>query len=89
MSLIGRDWDSESATTRRARASAEETFTRRWYSRKYGLSASETTRLLRCGRLDLLERDLDAWRAQHGFPATTSPLSRGKLLELASSGRYR
>lgn len=89
MSLIGRDWDSETGSARLARASAEETFARRWYSRKYGLGASETTRLLRCGRLDLLERDLDAWRAQHGFPATTSPLARGKLLELAASGRYR
>lgn len=50
----------------------------------YGLTAEEARRVE--ARPEVLQA-LDAWRVQNGLPATASPLTRGKLLELLGSLR--
>jgi hypothetical protein len=74
----------------RLRAGAEELiFLRRWLAKKYALSAIEMRGVLELGRLDLLEECLEAWREGIGLPPHNSPLTRGKLIELVQSGKFR
>ena len=83
-----RDFDEETGPERRARIETEEVGLRRYYSRRYALSALECAALMRVERPDLLLAKLDAWRAMNGGPAESSPLSRGYLIDLVRSGRY-
>jgi hypothetical protein len=66
----------------------EKKFFYRWYGKKYGLRALELDALWKCHRVDRLEQELEAWQKDHGWPATNSPLTRGKLVELIRSGRF-
>jgi hypothetical protein len=72
----------EYSPSRRGPSEQETVFLRRWFSKKYGLSSVDVTKLLHCERPDLIERELEVWRLAHGLPAMTSPLTRGKLMEI-------
>jgi hypothetical protein len=72
-----------------ARSQVEEASERKWFAGKYGLTPAETTRLLAVCRIDLLEKELEDWRASHGYPAYNSPLVRGILNDLVTSGRFK
>jgi hypothetical protein len=75
-----RDWDSTTGTERRHAEYKETVFLRGWYAKKYGLSAHQVQQLMRCDRIDIVERELEKWREANGLPATNSPLTRGKLM---------
>jgi hypothetical protein len=62
---------------------ARASLTWRWYARKYGLTAAEARAVAAHPRIVDLEIGLDAWRERHGWPAAASPLTRGRLLEIA------
>ena len=68
---------------------AELAHLRRSYARRYGMTGAEVRRLLTVPRLDLLFRELDAWRERHGFPGYSSGLTWGMLLELIEDWRFR
>lgn len=58
----------------------------RWFSRKYGLSMAEATRMANRDNVEELERKHEEWRVAHGMPAANSPISRGKLQKMLLDG---
>jgi hypothetical protein len=66
-------------------STAERAHLRKWFSRKYGLSSSEVSKLLAHPDVHGLEGRLERWSEEHGLPAQNSPLSRGKLMEMVSA----
>jgi len=49
----------------------------RFYTKKYGISMSEARKLVESPRRARIDREIDDWRSQHGYPDVGSPLVRG------------
>lgn len=61
----------------------------RHYAKRYGLTANEAeayARLAGAG-LEEIESALEDWRRDHGYPAMTSPLVRGMVLDIIKGCR--
>lgn len=54
----------------------------RFYAKKYGLTRDEALCLVDDPDLTGIIRRVEQYREEHGFPAPSSPLVRGKLREL-------
>lgn len=56
-------------------------------SKTYGLTSEEAERFADHPKHRQILKELDEWRNEHGFPATNSPLTRGKLQDLMGHPR--
>lgn len=58
----------------------------KWFAKKYALTREEAEAVLDAEERDpSLIRSLNDWRSQVGFPADSSPLTRGMLLSMAGA----
>lgn len=53
----------------------------KWQSRKYGLPASSALKLAKSKNREKILDTVEAWQRQNGYPASSSPLTRGYLLK--------
>jgi hypothetical protein len=66
-------------------STSEKAYLQRWFSKKYGLLPSETQKVLSALEVDsTLELNHDRWREKNGLPPSSSPLSRGHLMEVVN-----
>lgn len=63
----------------------------RFYTKKYGISAEDAHKLVTSPQRGKIEREIEEWRAQYGYPDNASPLVRGfvrdRVRALAGLGR--